>query len=74
MRLLDDPLDMGWYRRDEEKPHNCRWTLDIEDNLWSGDCGACWYFEFDGPVENGVRFCPGCGKPCCIIEPTQEES
>lgn len=34
-------------------------------------CGTEWYFEADGPVENGCNYRPGCGdkldledKPC----------
>jgi hypothetical protein len=38
------------------------WTLDPEDESWDGACGAKWQFNDDGPVENGMRYCPECGK------------
>ncbi len=39
----------------------CRWSMD-EDGTWTGGCGIVWQFEHAGPVENGVRFCPRCGR------------
>lgn len=41
----------------------CLWTCgDPDMNLWN-TCGSEWYFEHGGPDENGMKFCPFCGKP-----------
>nr|DAL41621.1 MAG TPA_asm: hypothetical protein [Caudoviricetes sp.] len=37
--------------------------VDEAHDAWT--CGKCGYiedFEADGPVENGWRFCPACGR------------
>lgn len=41
----------------------CTWRYDDEEHTWDGECGASWTFLEDGPVENSMHFCPGCGKP-----------
>jgi hypothetical protein len=51
----------------------CTWELDHGDNAWAGTCGSYWLFENEGPKENGVKFCPECGKPCVVIEPPKEK-
>lgn len=37
--------------------------IDADHNVWQ--CRACGHimaFEADGPFENGIDFCPHCGK------------
>lgn len=43
--------------------HDCLWSYDSHQGTWHGKCGVCWVFMDDGPDENGMKFCPGCGKP-----------
>jgi len=43
------------------KAKTCIWT-DQEDGTWLSECGVLWCFEADGPEENGMKFCPFCGK------------
>lgn len=38
----------------------CEWSVS-DDGSWDGSCGIKWSFIDDGPMENGVRFCPKCG-------------
>lgn len=38
----------------------CEWSRSDEGG-WDGSCGIKWSFIDDGPMENGVRFCPKCG-------------
>lgn len=45
------------------KAHDCLWSYDSQEYSWSGKCGTSWTFFDDGPEENGVKFCHGCGKP-----------
>ncbi len=43
-------------------PDSCTWTFSNYDDHWSGTCGVEWIFPDGGPEENGVKFCPKCGK------------
>lgn len=38
----------------------CSWRFD--GDLWASECGLSWEFPERGPKENGVRYCPKCGK------------
>jgi len=40
--------------------HICRWQEDPWDGSWDTACGQKFVFTTDGPVENGMRFCPYC--------------
>ena len=50
----------------------CEWKQN-DDGGWDGSCGIEFYLEEDTPPENGIKFCPECGKPCVAIEPTEEQ-
>ena len=39
----------------------CEWTENA-DGLWTGACSLNWAFESGGPAENGMNFCPKCGR------------
>lgn len=42
----------------------CRWWQERFDPYWTSDCGrAAFEFTDGGPVQNGFRFCPHCGRP-----------
>lgn len=51
----------------------CEWSFDGQEHSWNGKCGVSWQFFEDGPEENRMRFCPGCGKPVSIAEQPEEE-
>lgn len=55
-------------------PDSCTWTFSNYDDHWSGTCGAEWVFNDGGPEENGVKFCPKCGKSVAVssTEGTEE--
>lgn len=57
-----------------ETPDSCTWTFSNYDDHWSGTCGAEWVFNDGGPEENGVKFCPKCGKSVAVsaTEGTEE--
>jgi hypothetical protein len=39
------------------------WTEHYEGESWEcSKCGAEWCFTDSGPVENGMKFCPKCGR------------
>lgn len=52
------------------------WPLDDEymPGTWRGKCGITYTFSHDGPVENEIKFCMECGKPCepVPLKPTGE--
>lgn len=45
----------------------CDWTVD-DDGCWHTGCSLAFEFNTDGPIENKVRFCHGCGKPVKVQE------
>ena len=49
----------------------CTWNLEHGVSDWSGQCGIYWSFVDDGPQENGVKFCPKCGRTCVFVEPDE---
>ena len=55
-------------------PESCTWTFSNYDDHWSGTCGVEWIFPDGGPEENGVKFCPKCGKSVAVsaTEGTEE--
>lgn len=40
----------------------CNWTHDDDSGVYETACGEEFEFYDAGPVENGFRFCPYCGK------------
>ena len=38
----------------------CRWAW-LEEDYWSGECGALWTSPDGTPSDNGMQFCPVCG-------------
>lgn len=42
----------------------CIWKQmeEIYDDHWEASCGGAFQFMDGGPGENGVRFCPYCGR------------
>lgn len=51
---------------------SCHWHYD-DNGCWKGSCGIEWYFEDSGPEDNGVNYCPNCGKPCVVEEDGEAE-
>lgn len=54
-------------------PDSCKWTQVDDEHMpdtWQADCGAMWTFTDGGPQDNGMNFCPNCGKP--LIEKQDE--
>ena len=56
-----------------KSPEACAWISDGE-GLWLGDCGLTWTFFDDGPNENGLKYCPSCGKKVSFIAAPAQES
>lgn len=54
------------------EPVTCQWKEDDEGN-WDTSCGEKWVFTVDGPTENNVRFCHGCGKPVEVVPYVREK-
>lgn len=41
----------------------CTWKYDDSEGSWETTCGEAWCFlEESTPKENGMKFCPFCGK------------
>ncbi len=56
-----------------KSPEACAWISDGE-GLWLGDCGLTWTFFDDGPNENGLKYCPSCGKKVSFIAAPAQDS
>lgn len=49
----------------------CAWT-ENENGAWDTACGRTWEFTNDGPVENRMTYCMGCGgRVHAPTEPTR---
>lgn len=61
-------------RPDDGEAVACQWRLDSSPyaEIWESACGESWSFTTDGPAENNVRFCHGCGKPVNLTAAQQE--
>jgi hypothetical protein len=44
-------------------PEVCQWEYDQDDDAYQTGCGEMWHFITGTAEENGVKFCPCCGKP-----------
>jgi len=58
-----------------EREEHAMWEcIDAEYNVWTcRECGYLTRFEADGPMENGVDFCPRCGKKVVIASENEDE-
>ncbi len=43
------------------KQEPCLWTEDTEGG-WTFSCGLRWWLDEGTPKQNGMNFCPRCGK------------
>jgi len=55
----------------------CTWTQSPDPSTpgtFDATCGVAWTFTDGGPVENGMRFCPGCGADVSVaaLEPEED--
>lgn len=56
-----------------KSPEICTWSSDSE-GLWLGGCGVTWVLFDNGPNENGLKYCPSCGKKVSVIAAPAQES
>jgi hypothetical protein len=72
-----DELDRASGRRDlstDRQPidsdTSCKWVeVDEYDcTTWETDCGRKWEFMADGPVENDIKYCHGCGRSIELVD------
>ena len=66
---LDAMTDGALLRKlDNFPPQVCRWAR-VEEDYWSGECGALWTFPDGTPSDNGMQFCPVCGGRLVQVSP-----
>lgn len=53
---------------DEQPGAVCEWSQSDDPDFcwWDSACGEAWTFTDGGPTENGMKFCPYCGKELCV--------
>ena len=58
---------VGWAMR---QASTCTWYMDEtmfnETDTWLGTCDLAWIFPEGGPIQNGVNYCPNCGRKIVI--------
>lgn len=55
-----------------DTPQGCEWHTD-DDGMWHTSCGRTWEFINDGPAENRMHYCMGCGRKVDVpTHPPQE--
>jgi hypothetical protein len=57
------------------KINYCEWTLDEDTSSWDSQCDKKWELTVGDPSENGMKFCPFCGrvlKQIDAIDPIEE--
>jgi len=40
----------------------CAWSAEADYEYWSSSCGLLWTLIDGSPAENGMTFCPRCGR------------
>lgn len=46
---------------------DCEWEIMEEGlNAWQGTCGVAWILEDGTPADNGMNYCPRCGRPLLV--------
>ena len=67
--------DLSKDRQPIDSDTSCKWVeVDEYDcTTWETDCGRKWEFMADGPVENDIKYCHGCGKPIELSAPDGRE-
>ncbi len=46
----------------EQAGEVCEWKQDEETGSCSAKCGFAFYLEWDSPAQNGMVYCPRCGR------------
>lgn len=47
----------------------CEWKItDADENTWESECGLLWQFMDGSPTDNGIVYCPRCGREMVEIE------
>lgn len=60
----DSAIAAAEAQQSKQEPEYCDWSLDDREyNTWGGSCGIYWSLIEDSPTDNGMKFCPKCGKP-----------
>ena len=45
---------------------SCRWKYDLDTSSYDTSCGEKWCFPDGTPAENGLKYCPVCGKRAVV--------
>lgn len=62
------------YCRDRVNPpaNACHWAADDDEN-WETSCHEMFVFAEAGPIENGFRWCPYCGRTIAEVVAAEPE-
>ncbi len=53
----------------QQQQSECQWSeaIGYEDEYWSTSCGVDWTMIEGTPTENGMNFCPSCGRRLVVV-------
>ena len=52
---------------------DCTWIYDEQYDCWRTACGHAFSLIDGTPAENGMKFCPFCGRGLTVVESDEEE-
>jgi hypothetical protein len=61
-----DAMDKSRTSTNKRRNAICRWKFDVETCSYDTSCGEKWCFPEGSAVENGLRYCPICGKRASV--------
>jgi hypothetical protein len=63
---VNEAIDSEKEIENEMIEKTCKWTgpeNEWDEDVWQSSCEAEWQLTIGGPKDNGMNFCPVCGKP-----------
>lgn len=51
-----------WFPAVAELPDVCEWTMEEGADWWQTSCGSEWTTSDGTPADNGMNYCPMCGR------------
>ena len=65
--------DKGGSRRLRLAKTTCTWGYDDGDDYWETSCDGAFQLVDGTPADNGMKFCPYCGRPIEEVSENDQE-
>lgn len=60
--MINRAAKLRFWKRGRRRRGRCLWKFNPDYAYWRSACGQSYEFFVGGPRENGIRFCPFCGR------------